>query len=211
MKFDPRRFNRPLALFFTFLIIFEAAAFVATTPRPKESFFELYVLGANGLAGDYYPNNSSFIQLDELVTWQIGIANQMGSVQFVEIQVKLANQTINPPNDTTSSPSPAPLVTEFKHFAADNGTWEFPFVWEILNVTTQGGRSRIFRLQIDQVTYVLTNSPTCSNPSSCEFRFIFELWTWSDYLNDFQIGWLNGDQRRIAWLQLWFYLTPGVP
>ena len=211
MTFSSRSIKRLLPLFLTSLIIFEAAVYVAMTPSPREGFFELYALGANGTASDYYPNNSLFIEPGQPVTWYIGLSNQMGSIQYVDIRVKLGNQTLNPPNDTSASPSPAPLVVEFKRFISDNATWEIPFVWQILDFSTQGNSSRVLQLQIDNVTYSLQNTPTCSVHGPCSLRFIFELWTWDVSIGDFQIGWRNGAQQRIAWLQLWFNPTLGAP
>ena len=211
MKLNLRTFRRSLPVFLTFIILFEAAAYTALTPRPQERFFEFYVLGANRMASDYYPNNSSLIQVGAKLLWYVGVSNQMGTLQFVDVRVKLGNTTTNPPNDTTASPSPAPLVLDFKHFILDNGTWEIPFTWQVLNFTTsQGGHSPILQLRIGNTTYSIQNTPICTSPSSCTFRFIFELWTWNTALNDFQVGWWNGDQHRIAWLQLWFSLTPGA-
>jgi hypothetical protein len=194
----------------TFLILFEAVVYTATTPRPQEKFFELYVLGLNKSANGYYPNNSSFIVIREPVTWYVAVHNQMGSIQFIDLRLKLGNQTINPPNDTTASPSSAPLVTEFKGFIPDNGTWEFPFVWQVLNYTKASGGHSHVELLIGNATYFLQNAPGCSSLSSCKFRFIFELWTWNIESDSFQMGWWSGDQQEIAWLQLWFNLTPGA-
>ena len=211
MKFDNSLRNL-LACFLMFLIVFEAAAYVAVTPNASENFFELYLLGANRLADDYYPYNSQFIETGQPVRWYVRVGNRMGSMQYVNIHVKLGNQTINPPNETTASPSPAPLVAEFKQFILNNETWEMPFVWRILNFTTTGdGHSRIIQLQIGNVTFALPNSPTCPSLRSCRFRFIFELWTWNVDYADFQIGWWNGGKQRVAWLQLWFNLAPGAP
>ena len=211
MKFSLRALQRSIPLFLTSLIILEAAAYVATTPPPRDRFFQLYALGANGLATDYYPNNSPFIQPGQPVTWYIGISNQMGSIQYVDIRVKLGNQTIDPPNDTSASPSPAPLVVEFKHFISDNAAWKIPFVWRILNFSAKGNYSRLLQLQIDNVTYFIQNTPTCPFQGSCRLRFIFELWTWNVSVGDFQVGWWNGNQQRIAWLQIWFNPTIGAP
>ena len=212
MTLSIRSLRYLLPLFLTFLVIFEAGAYVAITPRPTERFLEFYVLGGNGLAEDYYPNNSSYLQIGQRITWYLGVTNQMGSMQFVDIRVKLANQTTAAPNDTTATPSPAPVIAEFKQFMVSNGTWKIPFQWEILNfTTTSNGYSRIVKMQIGNVTYSLHDSPTCSSLSSCNFRLIFELWTWNVDYGDFQIGWLSDNQQRIAWLQIWFNLTPGAP
>ena len=211
MKFKLRSLRIFLSIFLTFLIIFETAAYIATTPRPQEGFFEVYALGTGGMANDYYPNNSPFIQTGESVTWFISVSNQMGSFQFVDIRVKLGNSTIVAPNDTTVSPSPAPLIVEFKRFIQNNETWEIPFTWQILNFTTTRLGMRIIQLQIDNITYFLQNNPTCSSLTLCQFRFIFELWTWNTDTSDFQFGWWIGDQQRIAWLQLWFNIALGAP
>jgi hypothetical protein len=134
----------------------------------------------------------------------------MGSVQYVSVRVKLGNQTILPPNDTLAVPSPAPLVTEFSRFMLDNETWHLPFEWQVANYTTAAdGQVHIAELTINNVTYTLQHPPTCAAIGSCNFRLLFELWTWSVDIQDFQIGWGTSDQRRIAWLQLWFNLIPG--
>ena len=212
MKLNFRFVRSLLPIFLTFLILFETVGFIAMTPKPQDRlFFEFYVLGTNRSANDYYPNNSPFIQTNQSLTWYLGVVNRMESMQFINIRVKLANQTLASPNDTSVSPSPAPIVAEFKRFIQSNETWEIPFIWQILNFTTTQGYSRILRIQIGNVTYSLQDSPTCSSISSCSFRFIFELWTWNLDSGDFQFAWWNGDQQQIAWLQLWFNLTPGVP
>ena len=48
-----------ITVFITLLIICEMVAYVANTPRPREQFFQLYVLGARHMAADYYPNNKT--------------------------------------------------------------------------------------------------------------------------------------------------------
>jgi hypothetical protein len=194
------------------LILFEMVAYVTTITPVSEKFFQLYVLGSTGTAGNYYPNNSSGLQIGENVQWNLGLVNDMGSLQYVSIRVKLGgNQTIDSPNDTLAQPSPAPLITEFKHFILNNETWGVPFDWQIANyTTTTEGYVSIHSLTIDNVTYVLENSPVCSRIDSCSFRLIFELWTWNVESNNFQVSWSNGEQQRMAWLQLWFNLVPGV-
>ena len=191
-------------VFITFLIVFEMAAYVATTPRPREQFYQLYVLGANHMAADYYPNDDPNIRMGDAVRWYVGVTNFMGSVQLVEIRVKLGNQTIQPPDDQHAFPSQAPLVTEFHRFIQDNETWEFPFIWQILNTTSSGGIVRILGLQISNQTIQLLNS---SAQNGYNFRLIIELWTWNVDSSSFEFGWFAGTEHRIAWLQVWFNAT----
>ena len=102
-------FRNVLPIFLMFLIVFELAAYVGTATRPHDMFYQLYALGPDGTATNYYPHASESLLVGERLMWYIGASNEMGSVQFVSIRVKLSNQTIEPPNDTMAIPSPAPL------------------------------------------------------------------------------------------------------
>jgi len=198
-------------VFITLLILFEIVAYTSTIPRPQEPFFQLYTLGATGMAGIYYPNNSSFIQPGEVVDWNLGVVNDMGSLQYVSLRVKLGNQTINPPNDTLATSSPSPLIAVFNEFIPNNGTWQMSFVWQIVNYTTSpDGHIAVHTIAISNSTYAIQNPPTCQSINSCEFRIIFELWVWDTNVADFQFGWTAGGEPRIAWLQLWFQLSSTV-
>jgi hypothetical protein len=197
-----------LAVFLTLLIVFETIAYFATTPLPREQFFELYVLGANRLLSDYYPNDDPNIMPSELIRWYVGATNFMGNVQLVAIRVKLANQTIQPPDDLEAQPSPAPLVTEFLRFIQDNETWEFPFFWQIVNGESLEGSTRILELQINNETYQI-KGPMATN--GYNFRLIFELWSWDLSLGALQFGWSAGGERRAAWVQVWFNMTSPPP
>jgi hypothetical protein len=205
---NKKRRIRLLQIFLTLLIVFEMGTYTSTITRPSEKFFQFYVLGSDQSVGNYYPNNLTRIVIGENIRWNLGLVNDMGSVQFVSIRVKVGNQTIDAPNDTMALPSPAPFITEFKHFMQNNETWQIPFDWQIANAaTTPDGHVRIQELTIDNQTYALNVPLTCSSMNSCSFRLIFELWTWNVDSADFQFGWWNGNQQQIAWLQVWFSLT----
>lgn len=207
MSFQDRR--TLLAVFITLLIVCEMLAYVATTPRPQEQFFQLYVLGAKHMAADYYPDNDTNIQLGESVQWYLGVTDFMGNAQFVSVRVKLGNQTIAPPNDLQAVPSPAPLVTDFKRFLQNNETWEFPFVWQIVDAVAVDGSTYILELGINDETFQLQDS---SARDGHNFRLIIELWTWDVESAALQFGWTAGVERRVAWLQVWFNMTsPRLP
>lgn len=197
-----------IMVFITLLVVFEMIAYVATTPRPSEQFFQLYVLGSKRMAADYYPNNDTDISPNETVSWYLGATNSMGNVQFAEVRVKLGNQTINPPDDQQALPSPAPLVTEFQRFTQDNETSEFPFVWSVTNVRFANNSAHILELEINGEPFQVVD---CSARSGYNFRLIFELWTWDTNAGAFQFGWETGGEHRVAWLQLWFNMTTSVP
>jgi hypothetical protein len=189
------------------LIVFEMIVYVAVTPRPREQFFQLYVLGANGLLSDYYPDGDPNIRTGELVKWYVGVTDFMGTVQLVALRLKLGNQTITPPSDLEASPSPAPLVAEFWRFIQDNETWEFPFFWQIVNADTLGGSTRLLEMQINNETYQV---PSLTAVNGYNFRVILELWTWEPQSQTLQFGWRNGNEQRVAWVQVWFNMTSSV-
>jgi len=205
MSFMSSQSRRTLiVVLITLLISCETVAYVATTPRPREQFFQLYVLGANHITADYYPNNDTDIRLGEPVTWYLGVNDNMGTVQLVSIRVKIGNQTIKPPDDQQALESPAPVVTEFMRFIQDNETWEAPFVWSIRDAIPVGGSTRILTLKINNETYQLQD---CSASKGQNFRLIFELWTWQTDANAFEFGWTANSERRVAWLQVWFNMA----
>jgi uncharacterized membrane protein len=197
-----------ITVFITLLIICEMLAYVATTPRPQEQFFQLYILGAHHMAADYYPNNDTDISIGEPVTWYLGVTDNMGSVQLVSVRVKIGNQTIKPPNDQNGTESPAPLVAEYMRVLQDNETWEMPFVWTITDAVSAGNSTRLLTLQFDNETYTLQDSTASGGRN---FRLIFELWTLQVESDTFQFGWNANGEHRVAWLQVWFNMTSPRP
>ena len=193
-----------MAVFIALLVVFETAAYIAATPRPTEQFFQLYVLGGNRLAAGYYPNDDPNIPVGDWVRWYLGVTNFMGSVQLVAVRVKLGNGTVQAPDDQNATPSQAPLVVEFRRFLQDNETWEFPFVWRVLNASSAGGVVRVLGLEVNNETYHVVGVEAANGYN---FRFIIELWTWSVDSDNFGFGWYAGGEHRVAWLQIWFNAT----
>jgi hypothetical protein len=197
-----------IAVFITLLVLCEVMVYVSTAPRPSEQFFQIYILGANHTATDYYPRNDSDLGIDEPVTWYLGVTDNMGLVQLVSIRVKAGNQTISPPDDQQMLDSPAPIVTDFTRVLQNNETWQMPFVWSISNATLNNRATSILSLQINNQTYQIQN---WSASDGYNFRMIFELWIWQESSNSFEFGWTANSERHIAWLQVWFNVTQAGP
>jgi hypothetical protein len=209
MRFTSSQNKRTIiAVSIVLIVIAETAAFVATTPRPQERFFQFYVLGSNRFAADYYPQNNPNLHLASPVSWYVGVTNFMGNMQLVEIRLKLGNETTTSPNDTSYTPSSAPELTAFDRFLMNNETWEFPFVWIITNATTNAGSIHVLRIQINNETYQISN---WSATNGYDFRVILELWVWQTNTNAFEYGWNSNGEYRTAWLQLWFNMTTLTP
>ncbi len=198
-----------IAVFITLLIVCELIVYAASMPRASEQFFQLYLLGGNHLAANYYPANDTDIRVGEPLKWYLGVGNNMGTVQLVSIRVKVSNSTIKPPNDQQALESPAPAVTDFARFLQDNETWEFAFVWNISNATSIDGSTRVLTVQINNETYQVSD---WSASNGYNFRLIFELWTWQTDGYGFEFGWNTNSEHQVAWLQVWFNMTnPTLP
>ncbi|HXX73175.1 MAG TPA: hypothetical protein VEI80_05715 [Candidatus Acidoferrales bacterium] len=209
MKFKSKQNKRTIiAIFIAFIVIAETAAYLATTPRPQEQFFQFYVVGANRLAANYYPQNNPNLRISSLVSWYVGVTNSMGNAQLVEIRLKLGNETTTTPNDTSDTPSSAPAIVAFDRFMIDNETWEFPLAWSITNATVTGGFTHILTTRINNETYEVSN---WSAINGYDFRVILELWVWQTNTNAFEYGWSGNGETRTAWLEIWFNMTnPGI-
>jgi hypothetical protein len=127
----------------------------------------------------------------------------MGSVQYVIIRFKLGNESIAPPNETSTTPSPAPVIMQYSRVLLDNETWEFPFQWSIIKVNqVQNATS----LTLD-VNGTAVDMPTPTSQGGRNFRIIIELWVYNPDMEAFEFGWVTGTERHAAWLQVWFNVT----
>ena len=193
-----------LTIFISACLIFSMVAYIAVTPRPKEQFFHLYAIGENRMAEHYYPNDEPTILLDTPVKWFLGITNHMGSVQYVALKVKLGNSTLDPPDESEAKPAPTPTLFEFRKVLSNNETWEFPFTWSIKQTQVVGDATYITRLTINDDTITVSG---ISAKHGYNYRLTFELWSYDVDEGEFIFGWYANQERRYAWLQLWFNAT----
>jgi len=195
--------RRFLTIFIASVLIYSTIAYVSTTPRPKEQFFQLYVLGETKMAERYYPNNNPNISPNTTVRWYLGVTNFMGSIEYVIIKAKLGNQTLQPPNEASATPANLPTIIEFRRILLDNETWETTFTWKIANVDMKG-ETAFLTLNINNKTVTIQD---VGAKHGYNFRIIFELWTLDKEAKNHIFGWKTQEQRRVAWLQIWFNAT----
>jgi uncharacterized membrane protein len=185
-------------------VVYSGIAYVVLTPPRPDSFFATWVLGAKGMAADYYPNGNTTIAIGEEIKWNLGAYNHMGSLQYVVLRVKLINSTINTPNSTTGIPSPAAPILEFARVLLDNETWSIPFTWKIINLHQAGTSIAITRLSINNNT--LTGEFSSAS-QGMNFRFLFELWFYDETTHQLTFFWTSAGDRHSAWTEIWFNAT----
>jgi len=197
---ERRRF---LTIFTASILIYSAVAYVSTTPRPKEPFFQFYILGENKMAESYYPNNNPSIRPNTPVQWYLGVTNFIGSIEYVIIKAKLGNRTLQPPNEASATPANLPTIIEFRRILLNNETWETTFTWKIANVDMKS-ETAFLTLNINNNTITIQE---VGAKNGYNFRIIFELWTLDKEGKTHIFGWKTQEKRRVAWLERWFNAT----
>lgn len=194
---------------FTFVIITLLFAVVsplvgAYIPNRSESFFALAVLGEDGAADNYYPDDDPNIQNGEQVNWTVYVYNHMGQFEYVSIRVKLLNATMRSPNSTTCEPSPYVEIYEVKRFIPNNHTLLYPITWE-LNSTDEG--NNVVTINDFVVNGVAADTDTSSMGGE-SFRIVLELWVYDTETEDFVFSWSSAGEDRCVWNQIWFDSIP---
>ena len=172
-------------------------------PSKNESFLALAVLGEENQAEQYYPDDDPNIEVGERIQWTLYLYNHIGDIEYTSIRVKLLNSTMKPPNTTTLTPSPAPVLMEFRQVLLKNETRLQRFDLEMIQVTRENDIVRIEALKINGDTFQTDVASEGSN----SFRFVFELWTYDERSNDFIFSWISDGDKRCAWNQIWFNIT----
>jgi uncharacterized membrane protein len=200
----PKDLRRFLTVFAVSTLIFTVLTYTLLTPRPRERFFQLYILGENHRIGNYYPGDDPNLHLGEDVKWYLGIVNNMGSVQYVMIKLKIGNRSMEPPNEEKTEPAQMPTVIEYRRFLSDNETFETPIQWTIMEAEEAHGVVKLTKLKINNETVLIQGVEADKGEN---FRFVLELWSYDPESRVFMFGWRNGGERKTAWLQLWFNIT----
>lgn len=173
-------------------------------PQPSEQYFAMWVLGATGMAQNYYPGNNPNLVPGENLNWTVGVYNHMGSIQYIVVRVKLINSTLPAPNDLTSQPSPESSIFEFTRVLLNNETWSIPFVWEILSTSQNESTLQITKLSINGI---VINGDLARAVSGFDYRFVFELWFYDETTNKLSFSLQNEGEPRSIWTQIWFNAT----
>lgn len=193
-----------IVVFVAVTLISSEIAYISVTPPPRESFFQLYVLGEGKMFENYFPDDNATITPGVPLHWYLGVTNLMASVQYVAVKAKLGNTTTQCPNGADGTPAPIPALIELRRVLLDNETWEIPLTWNVKE-TRRDGDVVWLSLDINGVKI----EPMVHSILGNGFRIIFELWTLTPGSSDLSFGWVDrsSGERRATWLQVWFNVT----
>jgi hypothetical protein len=204
LKISAQDFRYLLAFAVIVTIVAAGAAYLVLNPPLSEQFYAMYILGSNGLAEHYYPNDNPDLTIGEPINWTIGIYNHMGSLEYVVVRVKLLNSTLPSPDELTGTPSSVAPLFEFARVLVDNETWSIPFVWRVLSVSPSSGEVLITGISINQTA--LSGNLVKAN-SGNNYRFVFELWFYDKATNALVFSWRTQNAQRSVWTQIWFNVS----
>jgi len=207
LRINSRDLRYVVAFALVMTIVSSGVAYRALYPPPNEQYFAMWVLGPDGFAQHYYPNDDSNLGINEPLNWTIGVQNQMGGLEYVVVRVKLLNSTLNGPANPTGSPSSTIPILEFTRVLIENETWSMPFDWMIANATEANGSISIIGLSINGNQLV---GDFASALSGYNFRFDFELWFYDASTNGLVFSQPTTAGPRSVWTQIWFNATSVV-
>lgn len=185
------------------LLIVSFAFFTSVFPIPEtgERFFALALLGSGKMAENYFPRNNSTLMLNEEIKWYVEVYNYVPAIQYLCVAIKLINSSIAGPDSVNCVPSSSNYeLMNITTFLTYGRSVMVPFVWKLSNVTLNGNSYVINQIRINNVT-LPTNIRAINGTS---FRFVFELWQFSNTSRSFQFAWESGFGLRCAWTQLLF-------
>lgn len=163
-------------------------------PDGKAKFSEFWVLGPNHVMEDY-PFN---VQVNQTYRVFVGVRNHMGSTMHYMIYVKLRNQTQPLPDALNSMPSSLPPLYEYHAYVANEGNWEAPLAFSILDASRADNSTVVSAISINDVVFSVNSSTILDTESNGFLYEIFlELWFYNttsmrfQYHNRFVGFWLS--------------------
>jgi len=179
-------------------------AYAMLNPPRSEGFYAIWILGSNGLAEHYYPDDNPDLKLGEELNWTIGVQNHMGSPQFVLMRVRLLNSTLLSSAELAEKPSDVQPLLEFTRILLANETWSIPFEWTILDLVESESGLLITRISVNQVIF---SGELATAISGINYRFVFELWFYDQTTGEVTFSHRIDDLEYSFWVQIWFNAT----
>lgn len=194
---------KPILILCVFLGLVIGFVYVVSLywPKYEEYFFELGLLGREGKAEIYFPDDNPIVKIGTSMSWQIYIHNHMGREQDVSIRIRILNSSMQAPDDREHEPSPEPSFWEIPVSLLVDETVLVPFSWSIWDAAYDNGtvvnglivNGEFVEVDVDSV------------PNS-RFRIVFELWVYDEASDEYLFGWYSRDEFYSASLYMWFEL-----
>ena len=142
----------------------------------SEPFSYIYLLGPN-----HTTQNIPFnIYSRTKYSIYVGVGNQMSSSEYYICYVKLGNEDGPLPDVTLGTPSPLPILFEYRSFIENGQTWEAPLTFQIDNLNFSETNCQLNGITINGLNYpVSVSSAYDSNSTGYYYALIVELWLYN--------------------------------
>lgn len=206
------------------ILILSVSLFIIESywPQYENRFFEIGLLGPEGYATDYFPNEDAIINIGTPLNWKIYVNNHMGEAQKIKIKVKFLNSSFDDPYEYTTFLDES--IIEYDLDLEKDEYLVIPFELSILNARFEENYYTITRTvnqtdgegqyeieeQLDAVVVkdiLINNQLTEINKISTtggDYRIVFELWVYDENLGNYGYGWVHEGKYHSAIVYLWF-------
>lgn len=161
------------------------------------------ILGEEGLADDYYSEDTPVITSKMPSKWNIYLDNHMGETQQILIKIKLIASRTPQPNTSTCTPCPAAEIYELRRTIGKNQTIIIFFEWTISEIVEIGSQYEISQIKIGEN---LLNLEQIYNKDD-KIRMIFELWVYHENIKQFAFYLYDLGETRCIWNQIQFKIN----
>ena len=189
-----------LLLFGSFSLVYSSVAYYSLSRPPSQEFMAWGIFSPSGSLSNYFSGAAANVAVGQTLNWHFAVTNQMGSIQYVQVVYRLANNT-SADSNTTVPGSTVPQLGNRSIFIPNAQTGFVNFTWSIISKSppSQGGMVFItMTINGQQV------SPSVGAIGGQGFRFFFELWTFDIASSSFQYGYQAQGSRVGLPLQVWF-------
>lgn len=185
-----------LALFVSLSTVYSSITYFATCKPPAQEYIAWGIFSQNGSLSNYFSGGGANITLGRTFNWHFNVTNMMGSIQYVQVIYRLANDTSASPNATI--PANVLQIGNDSIFIPNGQTGFLAFTW-VLN-----SRSIVNGMEFVNLTINGQKVTPAIGAVGGHFRFFFELWTYDTGSGSFLYGYEVQNARIGAPLQLWF-------
>lgn len=185
-------------------LILVIAVLVRFYPKYEEEFIAMGVLGEKVTASNYFPNNSSTIQVNVLVKWHLYLYNHMYSSKNITVMVKLLNSTVFEPNDAYRTSSPVPSFLNISLRLLSDETRILPFYFAINEAIQVNGSVKVTWIRVNNSSFPVAASALNGQP----FRMVFELWSFDEGSKGYVYSWVPVKDSKPVWNRILFNVSP---
>jgi uncharacterized membrane protein len=192
--------------FSNYKLIFTAASLIGllliATPllsniihlQEREKFSELYLLGPEKMAQNL-PFN---ITPNQTYTTYLGVGNHMGETTYYTCKIKLRNQTENPPDSSTQTPSSLPTLYEYNFIIPNGENHTEPLTFSTTTTPPTKNITTLKTLTLNDINYNIDKTAQYDPDNKGYYYQLFiELWAYNpttqttQYQNRWVYLWLN--------------------